>query len=163
MDMDKEVDVFHAVKMIRINRPQLIDMKDEYKYLYDVMLHWYMTNSEYRILEPEESKKLDTEIIEDDESEEEEPQPENQSAFSRLQRSFRRASSRSRANSALPTPIQTPTPRLTPTPILPPPNPQPLTNNSTPTPSPNPTSNNLHANSTRSSSKSPRPTVYLND
>lgn len=27
MDMDHEVDVFHAVKMIRINRPQLIDMK----------------------------------------------------------------------------------------------------------------------------------------
>uniref|UniRef100_A0A914RJC5 Uncharacterized protein n=1 Tax=Parascaris equorum TaxID=6256 RepID=A0A914RJC5_PAREQ len=25
--MDHEVDVFHAVKMIRINRPQLIDMK----------------------------------------------------------------------------------------------------------------------------------------
>jgi protein tyrosine phosphatase len=44
MDMDHEVDVFHAVKMIRINRPQLIDMKDEYKYLYDLMLHWYMTN-----------------------------------------------------------------------------------------------------------------------
>uniref|UniRef100_A0A7E4ZPU6 Tyrosine-protein phosphatase domain-containing protein n=1 Tax=Panagrellus redivivus TaxID=6233 RepID=A0A7E4ZPU6_PANRE len=49
MDMDHEVDVFHAVKMIRINRPQLIDMKDEYKYLYDLMLHWYMTNPEYRI------------------------------------------------------------------------------------------------------------------
>uniref|UniRef100_A0A1I8A076 Protein-tyrosine phosphatase n=1 Tax=Steinernema glaseri TaxID=37863 RepID=A0A1I8A076_9BILA len=48
MDMDHEVDVFHAVKMIRINRPQLIDMKDEYKYLYDLMLHWYMTNPEYR-------------------------------------------------------------------------------------------------------------------
>lgn len=27
MDMDHEVDVFHAVKLIRINRPQLIDMK----------------------------------------------------------------------------------------------------------------------------------------
>lgn len=27
MDMDREVDVFHVVKMIRINRPQLIDMK----------------------------------------------------------------------------------------------------------------------------------------
>ncbi|EGT57268.1 hypothetical protein CAEBREN_10014 [Caenorhabditis brenneri] len=33
MDIDHEVDVFHAVKMMRINRPQLIDMKDEYKYL----------------------------------------------------------------------------------------------------------------------------------
>lgn len=63
MDMDREVDVFHAVKMIRINRPQLIDikvsnfnnknyylyLKDEYKYLYDLMLHWYMTSPEYRI------------------------------------------------------------------------------------------------------------------
>ncbi|KJH43712.1 Protein-tyrosine phosphatase [Dictyocaulus viviparus] len=49
MDIDHEVDVFHAVKMMRINRPQLIDMKDEYKYLYDLMLHWYMTNPEYRI------------------------------------------------------------------------------------------------------------------
>ncbi|WKX97626.1 hypothetical protein Q1695_013357 [Nippostrongylus brasiliensis] len=49
MDTDHEVDVFHAVKMMRINRPQLIDMKDEYKYLYDLMLHWYMTNPEYRI------------------------------------------------------------------------------------------------------------------
>ncbi|CEF70849.1 Protein-tyrosine phosphatase, receptor/non-receptor type domain and Protein-tyrosine/Dual specificity phosphatase domain and Protein-tyrosine phosphatase, catalytic domain-containing protein [Strongyloides ratti] len=49
MDMDREVDVFHAVKMIRINRPQLIDIKDEYKYLYDLMLHWYMTSPEYRI------------------------------------------------------------------------------------------------------------------
>ncbi|VDL87594.1 unnamed protein product [Nippostrongylus brasiliensis] len=27
MDTDHEVDVFHAVKMMRINRPQLIDMK----------------------------------------------------------------------------------------------------------------------------------------
>ncbi|PIO76526.1 hypothetical protein TELCIR_01398 [Teladorsagia circumcincta] len=49
MDTDHEVDVFHAVKMMRINRPQLIDMKDEYKYLYDLMLHWYMTNPEYRV------------------------------------------------------------------------------------------------------------------
>ncbi|CAJ0581842.1 unnamed protein product, partial [Mesorhabditis spiculigera] len=54
MDMDHEVDVFHAVKLMRINRPQLIDMKDEYKYLYDVMLHWYMTNPEYRIFDKEE-------------------------------------------------------------------------------------------------------------
>uniref|UniRef100_A0AC34Q1J4 Protein tyrosine phosphatase n=1 Tax=Panagrolaimus sp. JU765 TaxID=591449 RepID=A0AC34Q1J4_9BILA len=55
MDMDHEVDVFHVVKMIRINRPQLIDMKDEYKYLYDLMLHWYMTNPEYRVNEVESS------------------------------------------------------------------------------------------------------------
>lgn len=34
-----QVDVFHAVKLIRINRPQLIDMKDEYKYLYDLMVN----------------------------------------------------------------------------------------------------------------------------
>ncbi|KAH7695761.1 protein-tyrosine phosphatase, partial [Aphelenchoides avenae] len=27
MDMDHEVDVFHAVKMIRLNRPQLVDTK----------------------------------------------------------------------------------------------------------------------------------------
>uniref|UniRef100_A0A915BWH4 Uncharacterized protein n=1 Tax=Parascaris univalens TaxID=6257 RepID=A0A915BWH4_PARUN len=53
MNMDHEVDVFHAVKMIRINRPQLIDMKDEYKYLYDLMLHWYMTNPEYRRFDEE--------------------------------------------------------------------------------------------------------------
>ncbi|CAJ0958777.1 unnamed protein product, partial [Mesorhabditis belari] len=54
MDMDHEVDVFHAVKLMRINRPQLIDMKDEYKYLYDVMLHWYMTNPEYRQFDKED-------------------------------------------------------------------------------------------------------------
>ncbi|CAI4221076.1 unnamed protein product [Auanema sp. JU1783] len=54
MDSDHEVDIFHAVKMMRINRPQLIDMKDEYKYLYDVMLHWYMTNADYRIHDKEE-------------------------------------------------------------------------------------------------------------
>ncbi|VDN53951.1 unnamed protein product [Dracunculus medinensis] len=56
MDLDHEVDVFHAVKLIRINRPQLVD-KDEYKYLYDVMLHWYMTNPEYRIFDKEENPK----------------------------------------------------------------------------------------------------------
>uniref|UniRef100_A0A914HKX0 Tyrosine-protein phosphatase domain-containing protein n=1 Tax=Globodera rostochiensis TaxID=31243 RepID=A0A914HKX0_GLORO len=54
MEMDHEVDVFHAVKMIRLNRPQLIDMKDEYKYLYDLMLHWYMTSPELRQFEPPE-------------------------------------------------------------------------------------------------------------
>ncbi|CAD6192228.1 unnamed protein product [Caenorhabditis auriculariae] len=56
MDVDHEVDIFHAVKMMRINRPQLIDMKDEYKYLYDVMLHWYMTNPEYRIYDKDDSE-----------------------------------------------------------------------------------------------------------
>lgn len=50
MDMDHEVDVFHAVKLIRMNRPQLVD-RDEYKYLYDLMLHWYMTNPEYRVFD----------------------------------------------------------------------------------------------------------------
>ncbi|ETN84299.1 Protein-tyrosine phosphatase [Necator americanus] len=59
MDTDHEVDVFHAVKMMRINRPQLIDMKDEYKYLYDVMLHWYMTNPEYRIYDKEDTVEED--------------------------------------------------------------------------------------------------------
>ncbi|UMM16517.1 hypothetical protein L5515_013498 [Caenorhabditis briggsae] len=60
MDIDHEVDVFHAVKMMRINRPQLIDMKDEYKYLYDVMLHWYMTNPDYRIYDKEDSEDTDS-------------------------------------------------------------------------------------------------------
>ncbi|VDK85209.1 unnamed protein product [Litomosoides sigmodontis] len=50
MDMDHEVDVFHAVKLIRMNRPQLVD-RDEYKYLYDLMLHWYMTNPDYRVFD----------------------------------------------------------------------------------------------------------------
>ncbi|EYC13680.1 hypothetical protein Y032_0043g860 [Ancylostoma ceylanicum] len=59
MDTDHEVDVFHAVKMMRINRPQLIDMKDEYKYLYDVMLHWYMTNPEYRIYDKDDTADED--------------------------------------------------------------------------------------------------------
>ncbi|VDK81382.1 unnamed protein product [Cylicostephanus goldi] len=59
MDTDHEVDVFHAVKMMRINRPQLIDMKDEYKYLYDLMLHWYMTNPEYRIYDKDDSGEED--------------------------------------------------------------------------------------------------------
>ncbi|VDM58345.1 unnamed protein product [Angiostrongylus costaricensis] len=59
MDIDHEVDVFHAVKMMRINRPQLIDMKDEYKYLYDLMLHWYMTNPEYRIYDKDDTEGED--------------------------------------------------------------------------------------------------------
>ncbi|VDM72168.1 unnamed protein product [Strongylus vulgaris] len=59
MDTDHEVDVFHAVKMMRINRPQLIDMKDEYKYLYDLMLHWYMTNPEYRIYDKDDAAEED--------------------------------------------------------------------------------------------------------
>uniref|UniRef100_A0A0K0FBF4 Tyrosine-protein phosphatase domain-containing protein n=1 Tax=Strongyloides venezuelensis TaxID=75913 RepID=A0A0K0FBF4_STRVS len=61
MDMDREVDVFHAVKMIRINRPQLIDIKDEYKYLYDLMLHWYMTSPEYRIYDNDDTTTNTTE------------------------------------------------------------------------------------------------------
>ncbi|KAE9548517.1 hypothetical protein FO519_008273 [Halicephalobus sp. NKZ332] len=64
MDLDNEVDVFHVVKMIRINRPQLIDMKDEYKYLYDLMLHWYMTNPEYRASDNENTPTRDS--IEED-------------------------------------------------------------------------------------------------
>lgn len=56
MDMDHEVDVFHAVKLIRMNRPQLVD-RDEYKYLYDLMLHWYMTNPEYRIFDQKEESR----------------------------------------------------------------------------------------------------------
>uniref|UniRef100_A0A0N4Z7W9 Tyrosine-protein phosphatase domain-containing protein n=1 Tax=Parastrongyloides trichosuri TaxID=131310 RepID=A0A0N4Z7W9_PARTI len=60
MDMDREVDVFHAVKMIRINRPQLIDIKDEYKYLYDLILHWYMTSPEYRIYDNDEEDSVQT-------------------------------------------------------------------------------------------------------
>ncbi|VDN05097.1 unnamed protein product [Thelazia callipaeda] len=56
MDMDHEVDVFHAVKLIRMNRPQLVD-RDEYKYLYDLMLHWYMTNPEYRNFDQKEESK----------------------------------------------------------------------------------------------------------
>lgn len=32
-------------------------LQDEYKYLYDVMLHWYMTNPEYRIFDKEENPK----------------------------------------------------------------------------------------------------------
>ncbi|KAF7638523.1 hypothetical protein Mgra_00001897 [Meloidogyne graminicola] len=70
MEMDHEVDVFHAVKLIRLNRPQLIDgprtrftgdAKDEYKYLYDLMLHWYMTNPELRSFEPPEVDSLGSE------------------------------------------------------------------------------------------------------
>ncbi|GMS85033.1 hypothetical protein PENTCL1PPCAC_7208, partial [Pristionchus entomophagus] len=57
MDIDHEVDVFHAVKMMRINRPQLIDIKDEYKYLYDLLLHWYMNSPEYRQFEKEDDKE----------------------------------------------------------------------------------------------------------
>jgi len=162
MDMDFEVDVFHAVKMIRINRPQLIDMKDEYKYLYDLMLHWYMTNPEYRKNEPEESKRLDTEIIEDfeDEETEQESTHESTGAFARLQRSFRRASSktRSRANSTMPSPIQAPQPLQTSTPVQVLPSPVTPTTNSTQVP------NNVQANGgRRTPSKSPRQTVYLND
>ncbi|KAL3102606.1 hypothetical protein niasHT_022893 [Heterodera trifolii] len=67
MEMDHEVDVFHAVKLIRLNRPQLIDMKDEYKYLYDLMLHWYMTSPELRQFEPLEMSN--SEPDDDDRSE----------------------------------------------------------------------------------------------
>ncbi|VDO35759.1 unnamed protein product [Onchocerca flexuosa] len=56
MDMDHEIDIFHAVKLIQVNRPQLVD-KDEYKYLYDLMLHWYMTNPEYRAFEESDQSR----------------------------------------------------------------------------------------------------------
>lgn len=146
--------------MIRINRPQLIDMKDEYKYLYDLMLHWYMTNPEYRKDEPEESRRLDTEIIEDDEESEEEKEltQEHVGTFTRLQRSFRRASSKTRTNStALTAPIHTPiVPTPSPNAILP----SPVGSTATTAPS----ENNLQANGgRRTPSKSPRQTVYLND
>ncbi|VDO22664.1 unnamed protein product [Brugia timori] len=39
-----------------MNRPQLVD-RDEYKYLYDLMLHWYMTNPEYRIFDQKEESR----------------------------------------------------------------------------------------------------------
>ncbi len=42
MDMDHEVDVFHAVKLIRINRPQLIDLKVQFSLTEIVKCH---TNS----------------------------------------------------------------------------------------------------------------------
>lgn len=45
MDMDNEVDVFHAVKMIRINRPQLIDMKVGYQYNIVIKLLFYRMNT----------------------------------------------------------------------------------------------------------------------
>jgi hypothetical protein len=128
---------------------------------YDLMLHWYMTNPEYRKDEPEESKRLDNEIIEDDEESEDEAAHENTGAFARIQRSFRRASSRTRANSTVLTPIQTP--GATPSPILP----SPVASTNAPTPTPtthaNSTANNLQANGRRTPSKSPRQTVYLND
>ncbi|KAI6242835.1 Tyrosine-protein phosphatase [Aphelenchoides fujianensis] len=106
-----QVDVFHAVKMIRINRPQLVEMKDEYKFLHDVMLHWYLTNPEYRAFEPEEERQREFEPVEDEESEVAE-EPESTNALARIGRSFRRASSRSRsrANSTVQSPIQTPVP-----------------------------------------------------
>jgi hypothetical protein len=97
MELDHEVDVFHAVKLIRINRPQMICRgifissaesvviikdyfifcSDEYKYLYDLLLHWfvfiicpiiltlfdisrYMTNPELRSYElPDEPDHTD--------------------------------------------------------------------------------------------------------
>ncbi|CAD5216207.1 unnamed protein product [Bursaphelenchus xylophilus] len=91
MDMDNEVDVFHAVKMIRINRPQLIDMKDEYKYLYDLMLHWYMTDPDYRAREPQE-----TEELEEEEDLEQYTDALEDTNLSPRRRSTRRSSSRSR-------------------------------------------------------------------
>ncbi|CAD5211604.1 unnamed protein product [Bursaphelenchus okinawaensis] len=94
MDMDNEVDVFHAVKMIRINRPQLIDMKDEYKYLYDLMLHWYMTNAEYRINEPQDQQELDEDEDEDDLDQYADAVEDTN--LSPRRRSTRRSSSRSR-------------------------------------------------------------------
>ncbi|VDP12169.1 unnamed protein product [Soboliphyme baturini] len=48
INMEKQVDVFHAAKMIRLNRPQLFDNKEEYKYLYDLLLQYYITSPEYQ-------------------------------------------------------------------------------------------------------------------
>uniref|UniRef100_A0AC35U5K7 Receptor-type tyrosine-protein phosphatase kappa n=1 Tax=Rhabditophanes sp. KR3021 TaxID=114890 RepID=A0AC35U5K7_9BILA len=62
MEMDREIDVFHAVKMIRINRPQLIDIKDEYKYLYDLMLHYYNSTPEYQLSGEESDREKSGEL-----------------------------------------------------------------------------------------------------
>jgi hypothetical protein len=133
-------------------------MKDEYKYLYDVMLHWYMTNPEYRKDEPIESRQLDTQLIEDDEESDldKESTHENHGTFARLQKSFRKASSRTRTSSTvLSSPVQTPV--VTPIPVSVFPSPAASTTT-------NPSEHNLQANGgQRAPSKSPRQTVYLND
>jgi len=38
----QEVDVFQAVKTVRRQRPQLVDSMTEYKYCYDLVLHYVL-------------------------------------------------------------------------------------------------------------------------
>ncbi|CDW55149.1 Receptor type tyrosine protein phosphatase mu [Trichuris trichiura] len=47
IDVEQRVDVFHAAKIVRLNRPQLFDHREEYKYLNDLLIHYYMTSPEY--------------------------------------------------------------------------------------------------------------------
>ncbi|OUC47038.1 hypothetical protein D917_07233 [Trichinella nativa] len=58
MDVEQEVDVFHAAKIVRLNRPQLFDHKEEYKYLNDLLIHYYMTSPEYHSTKSAESPCL---------------------------------------------------------------------------------------------------------
>ncbi|KRZ71591.1 Receptor-type tyrosine-protein phosphatase mu [Trichinella papuae] len=58
MDVEQEVDVFHAAKIVRLNRPQLFDHKEEYKYLNDLLIHYYMTSPEYHSTKSAESACL---------------------------------------------------------------------------------------------------------
>ncbi|KAL1230009.1 Receptor-type tyrosine-protein phosphatase kappa [Trichinella pseudospiralis] len=58
MDVEQEVDVFHAAKIVRLNRPQLFDHKEEYKYLNDLLIHYYMTSPEYHNTKSAESACL---------------------------------------------------------------------------------------------------------
>lgn len=37
-----EIDVFHAVKTVRRHRPLLVENMTEYKYCYDLVLHYVM-------------------------------------------------------------------------------------------------------------------------
>uniref|UniRef100_A0A915HUX3 Receptor-type tyrosine-protein phosphatase mu n=1 Tax=Romanomermis culicivorax TaxID=13658 RepID=A0A915HUX3_ROMCU len=48
MEMDDEVDIFRACKSVRMNRPQLIDTKEEFKYLHDLILHYANLYDEYK-------------------------------------------------------------------------------------------------------------------
>ena len=36
----EEIDVYHAVKTVRRHRPVLVDSMTEYKYCYDLILHY---------------------------------------------------------------------------------------------------------------------------
>uniref|UniRef100_A0A915DHN7 Tyrosine-protein phosphatase domain-containing protein n=1 Tax=Ditylenchus dipsaci TaxID=166011 RepID=A0A915DHN7_9BILA len=96
MDMDHEVDVFHAVKMIRLNRPQQLQTKDEYKYLYDLCLHYYMTNPDYRIHEPPEPPVQPYEDDYDEEVEERETTPASSGIISAIAGGLTRSRSSSR-------------------------------------------------------------------